>query len=131
MATVPEGATQLAPYLLYRDAEAAIDFLTSAFGFRETLRMADGGGRVFHAELWLDEGKVLLGSPGEDYQGPAATGIDHSHVYAYVDDVDAHCEQARAAGATIVEGPADQPYGERRYHALDPEGHTWFFATRI
>jgi len=131
MVKVPEGATQVAPYLLYRDAGAAVDFLTAAFGFRETNRMAGGAGRVNHAELWLEQGMVLLGSPGEAYEGPAATGVDHCHVYVYVDDVDAHCERARAAGATIVEEPADQPYGDRRYHALDPEGHAWFFATRV
>jgi uncharacterized glyoxalase superfamily protein PhnB len=51
-------------------------------------------------------------------------------LYVYVDDVDAHCELARVAGAVIVEEPADQPYGERRYRARDPEGHSWYFAQR-
>ena len=46
----------------------------------------------------------------------------------YVGDVDEHCVRARAAGAEIVEEPADQEYGERRYAAVDPEGHRWFFA---
>jgi hypothetical protein len=36
--------------------------------------------------------------------------------------------EARAAGAEIVDEPADQAYGERRYHARDPEGHSWYFA---
>ena len=49
----------------------------------------------------------------------------------YVDDVDAHCERARAAGAEIVGEPADQPYGDRRYEAHDPEGQAWFFAQRV
>ena len=52
-------------------------------------------------------------------------------VYIYVADVDAHFEQARATGATIVEPPADQVYGDRRYTALDPEGHRWMFAQYV
>jgi uncharacterized glyoxalase superfamily protein PhnB len=52
-------------------------------------------------------------------------------VHVYVDDVDAHFERARAAGATILEEPADQPYGDRRYAAEDPEGHQWFFAQHV
>ena len=48
-----------------------------------------------------------------------------------VDDVDALCERAREAGATITEPPADQDYGERRFGVTDPEGHKWFFAQTI
>ena len=49
----------------------------------------------------------------------------------YVDDVDAHFKRAKAAGATILEEPADQFYGDRRYGVEDPEGHQWFFATHV
>jgi uncharacterized glyoxalase superfamily protein PhnB len=27
--------------------------------------------------------------------------------------------------------PEDRPYGDRVYHAVDPEGHDWFFAQRL
>jgi uncharacterized glyoxalase superfamily protein PhnB len=52
-------------------------------------------------------------------------------LYVLVDDVDAHYERARAAGAEILEEPADQEYGDRRYAAMDPEGHHWFFAQQL
>jgi uncharacterized glyoxalase superfamily protein PhnB len=52
-------------------------------------------------------------------------------MYVLVDNVDGHCERARAAGAEIDEEPADQEYGERRYSAVDLEGHRWFFAQPI
>ncbi len=48
-----------------------------------------------------------------------------------VDDVDAHCEHARAAGAVIDHRPQDQPYGRREYGARDPEGHRWWFGTKV
>mgnify|MGYP006174174009 CR=1 FL=1 len=48
-----------------------------------------------------------------------------------VDDVDAHYEQARGAGAEIEYEPMDQPYGVREYGAIDPEGHRWAFVTPL
>jgi uncharacterized glyoxalase superfamily protein PhnB len=54
----------------------------------------------------------------------------------YVDDVEAHCKRARAAGAKIVEEPATHDYGEeywtdRGYECEDFEGHRWWFYQRL
>jgi PhnB protein len=121
---------RIAPYLLYEDGAAAIDFLTKAFGFEEVMRM-DEDGLVNHAEVRLGDDSVMLGYPGADYVNPRKSGYSSALVHVYVDDVDAHFEQAKAAGAEIVMEPADQEYGDRRYDAKDPEGHAWSFATPI
>ena len=55
----------------------------------------------------------------------------HTVLYVHVDDVDAHCEKARAAGAIVIAEPEDQFHGARSYRAMDPEGHRWIFATQI
>ena len=44
-------------------------------------------------------------------------------MYVLVDDVDAHHERAKAAGAVIVEELVDTPFGHRRYTCDDPQGH--------
>ena len=54
----------------------------------------------------------------------------------FVDNADAHCAQARAAGARIVAEPEDHDYGDeywtdRSYGAVDPEGHLWWFSQRV
>jgi uncharacterized glyoxalase superfamily protein PhnB len=54
----------------------------------------------------------------------------------YVDDVDAHCARARAAGAQVFREPTTTDYGgkywtDRSYGALDPEGHMWWFMQRM
>ena len=121
---------RIAPYLLYEDGAAAIDFLTKAFGFEEVMRTEDGG-VVNHAELRLRDDTVMLGHPGADFESPKSGDYPGAAVHVYVDDVDAHFERAKAAGAEIAAEPADQEYGDRRYDARDPEGHSWFFATRI
>lgn len=120
----------IAPYLLYEDGAAAVTFLTSAFGFEEKERMVEPDGRVRHAELRLGDDNLYLGQPGGDYRGPKRLGASTVLLHVFVDDVDAHCARARAAGADIVEEPADQEYGDRRYAAEDPEGHVWYFAQR-
>jgi uncharacterized glyoxalase superfamily protein PhnB len=119
------------PYLLYEDADGALEWLAKAFGFREQDRVAGPDGKVAHAEMDVGDGSlVFLGGPGGDYRNPKTVGRT-ALVYAYVEDVDAHCARAREAGAGIAEEPSDQPYGDRRYAAEDPEGHLWYFATPL
>jgi len=124
----------------YEEVGAAIDWLAAAFGFRESdERFTDGEGRVTHAEVSLDGATVMLGWPGPEYRSPKrhaqecelaarwlATPFVIDGVHVEVDDVDAHCERARTAGARILREPEDLPFG-RLYVAEDPEGHRWMF----
>jgi uncharacterized glyoxalase superfamily protein PhnB len=107
------------PTITYADPDAGIDFLTRAFGAEPHAVYRDEGGAVRHAELRLGNGMVMLGGGG------AAGG----GVYVVVDDPDAHCARARAAGAEIVREPNDTDYGSREYGARDPEGLAWHFGT--
>jgi PhnB protein len=119
---------QVHPYLLYEDCEAAIRFVTDAFGFSEVDRAIGGAGGL-HAELEVSPGggRVYLGQPPSGFRNPAEVG-QTSLVHVLVEDVDAHYEQAKAAGATIVEELTDTPFGHRRYTCDDPQGHEWAFA---
>jgi uncharacterized glyoxalase superfamily protein PhnB len=119
------------PYLLYEDGDAAIDFVTRAFGFRLVDRMTGGAGGL-HAELEVSPsgGTIYLGQPPGGFRNPAAVGAT-SQVYVLVDDVDGHHERAKATGATITEELNDLPFGHRRYGCIDPQGHEWFFAQPI
>lgn len=114
----------VSPYLYYEDADAAMDWLIRAFGFRERLRGHHPDGRFGHGELGVGDGVVMLGTPDGFRRSPEAT----FGVYVHVDDVEAHYARAKGEGATIVERPADQSYGVRSYGALDPEGVQWWFA---
>lgn len=140
---LPAGWPRLSSALFYRDGSAAITFLQRAFGFVTRMRHDDDLGRVAHSELVYGEGVVMVSSLREDNGEPlrAASPLDvggrnTQSLFMYVDDVDAHCDRARAAGATILTEPSDTDYGEgywadRGYGALDCEGHRWWFATRI
>ena len=116
-------AQQVWPYLLYENGEAAVEFLTRAFGFREVDRTIGAAGGM-HVELEAPSGgRVYLGQPPEGYRNPATVGRT-SLVFVLVDGVDAHFERA-----DIVEELNDIPaIGHRRYGCRDPQGHESYFA---
>ncbi|HEY1752170.1 MAG TPA: VOC family protein [Caulobacteraceae bacterium] len=123
----------ISPLIFYRDARAALDFMERAFGF-ETRMVVDGQGGVIHSESAF-EGHVVMvcGPPPGTYASPLDLGGRRTgsiHVQLK-DGLDAVCEQARAAGATIEREPADQAYGDRVFTCLDPEGHSWSFGQEI
>jgi PhnB protein len=125
-------ATQvITPYVLYRDVAGALDWLSRAFGFTETLRFAEDDGRISHAEMEVGGATVMLGQPSSDYRNPASLGVATVLLHVSVDDVDARFHRAVAAGAGVVREPADQVYGDRNFAVTDPEGHQWWFAQRL
>lgn len=127
------------PALRYSDAPAAIDFLCRAFGFTRHAVYADENNPaiVHHAELCLGKAMVMLGSvvpdPSQKLYGwktPKEAGGVTCSLYCVVDDLDAHYERAKAAGADIITVPrANEGYPGRSYNARDPEGYNWGFGT--
>lgn len=117
------------PALRYKDAAAAIEFLTKAFGFTELVAYRNDEGVVEHAQLDYGGTSVMLGQRREGEYDQMVSDVAASALYVVVADTDAHCERARAAGAQIVKEPYDQDYGSRDYTAKDPEGNVWTFGT--
>ena len=116
----PATKTEIIPYIFYRDVPAALHWLAHAFGFSEELRHPTPGG--MHAQMTLDGQRIMMG-PSDMNAKVATMGI-----FIYLDDVDAHYERAREAGAEIVQAPYNEPYG-RTYTVRDLDGHPWFFTT--
>jgi len=117
----------------YEDARAAIAWLVKAFGFAEHEVHAGEGDQIAHAQLSFGNDIFMTGSARDDifaFRTPAQLGGRYTHaICGYADDPDGHCARARAAGAEIMQEPADQPYGARVYVARDPEGFVWCFGT--
>jgi uncharacterized glyoxalase superfamily protein PhnB len=51
--------------------------------------------------------------------------------YPYVGDCDAHYHRAIEAGATSLEAPAGQAYGDRRAAVKYPWDNRWYMATHL
>ncbi len=138
-------AQRIVPMIAYEDGFAAIEFLSRAFGFTEdeAQRFVNDDGTLGHAELELGGDRVMLATPGADYESPghhrehcepARRWLDNpwvvDGVFVEVDDLAAHHAAAVSAGATIIRAPGDPGVGFRIYTAEDPEGHRWMFGQR-
>ena len=123
------------PTLRYHDAVKAIGWLVDAFGFERHLVVEGDEGRIDHAQLTFGSGMLMCGSH-DDHGGYSdlvrtvrLVGAPTGGIFVVVDDVDAHAERARAAGAEIVQPPEDQDYGGRNYTCRDLEGNVWSFGS--
>jgi uncharacterized glyoxalase superfamily protein PhnB len=122
------------PILWYDKPREAIAWLGTAFGLEPVMVVAGDDERsVIHSELTFGNGGIYVVGPPTVGEGGASPleigGRNTQHVHLNLTDgLDGHCARARAAGARIEREPADQPYGDRVYTCVDPEGHIWSFA---
>jgi uncharacterized glyoxalase superfamily protein PhnB len=141
MRPAPPGWPRISSALIYPNASEAIDWLCRAFGFTVRIKVASESGRIEHSELVLDGGLVMVADTRLErypyWQPPRAVGgVNTQSLMVYVDDVEAHCQQARAAGAKIVRELETHDYGkeywaDRSYECEDPGGHHWWFSQRV
>ena len=145
MKPTPKDWPRFSSAVFYQDAAAAIPWLCNAFGFEVRLKVEGEGGRIEHSELTYGEGLIMVAQEDRQstrdwkrsFRSPKSLdGAATQNIMLFVDEVDAHCAQARAAGARIIEEPATHDYGadywtDRSYGALDLEGHLWWAVQRI
>jgi len=118
------------PCLNYRDARAALAFLTDAFGFEPTIVEPPEGDVVAHSELRLPNGAgVMVGSAGVGDEVFASLPAGGGNVYIVVDDPEPVHATAVAAGADIVRELRHEDFGSYGFSARDPEGNVWSFGT--
>jgi len=130
--------TTIIPTLRYQDCVKAIDWLCATFGFEEHLVVPNEIGGITHAQLVCGTAMIMLGDGHRDADDPVGRlnksplqldGCNTAGIYMIVEDVDAHYEKARTAGAEIVLDIVDQDYGGREYSCKDLEGHLWSFGS--
>ena len=64
-------------------------------------------------------------------QGPEPPEHPGGEVVFLVEDVDGEAARLRAAGAAVLTGPVDRPWGHRTLHVLDPDGFVVELAEEI
>lgn len=117
--------------LSVRHGARAVTFYKEAFGAVELYRVEDDGGSVVAqlsvagADFWVaDE------SPDNLNFSPESLGGCSVRMLLIVEDPDAVCRQAVAAGATQVT-PVGEDYGWRMGRIVDPFGHHWEVARPV
>ena len=122
------------PSVVYQDDRAAIEWLAKAFGFETSLIVSDDAGKIVHAEMKFEGAPITIAREWSDItRSPKSLGGKNTQqVHVQLKgDIEAHYARAKAAGATIVQEPSDQFYGDRTYRAMDPEGHLWTFGQTV
>jgi len=112
------------PHIVYQDLAGAMAWLTATFGFTEHYHY----GNIDGAQMYLGNAWIMLKKARPGLASPAQIGCMTQSLTVFVDDVDAHLERTRSAGAKIVEELNETFYGERQYGVEDLEGHRWLFS---
>ncbi len=129
---IPQGYEGVTPYLICRNAEAAIEFYKRAFGAVELFRIGQPG-MVGHAELKIGNAVVMMADefPDMNALSPQTIGGTPVQLMIYLEDVDRFAERAVAEGLEVLRPIENQFYGDRSGQFRDQFGHIWAFATRV
>lgn len=131
---VPKRYGVMTPMLIVRGGTAALDFYAKAFGAKQAgPPMMGPDGKVMHAEMKLGDRMLMLADefPEMGARGPATVGGTPVSLLLYVKDVDAAFRRALDAGATSLQEPKDEFWGDRFSRLRDPFGHEWSLATHV
>jgi len=122
---VPRGFRMVTPYLVAEDGLALLEFTKQGLGAKETMRAMTPTG--VHAEVRIGDTTLMMGGglPGKKFPG----SLQPNALHIYVEDADAVTQTAVAAGATLIDEPRDQEYGERSSTVRDNAGNYWYIAT--
>ncbi len=122
--SIPEPT--VIPVLVYPDVRAAVQWLSDTFGFVERVQI----GEDHRSQMRAGDGAVIAADVRGERVAPRAGEVT-AMVVVRVEDVNAHCERARAHGARIIMEPIDFEYGERQYTVEDLAGHQWTFSQTL
>jgi PhnB protein len=114
------------PYLVAADGFALLDFVKQAFGAEEMMKAETPTG--VHGEVRIGDSMMMVGGGKAGQKFPSTLHPNALHVY--VEDADAVYKNALAAGATLIDEPRDQEYGERSATVKDAAGNFWYIATQ-
>ncbi|HXW89770.1 MAG TPA: VOC family protein [Terriglobales bacterium] len=120
---VPQDLNNVNVYLHPLRADPVIKFLERAFAAQAGARYASPDGVVHHAAVHIGTSVLEMGEANGPYQPMS------SMLYLYLPDTDAAYRNALAAGATSLQQPADQPWGDRLATVKDAFGNLWNIAS--
>jgi uncharacterized glyoxalase superfamily protein PhnB len=124
---VPSGYSRIDPWVISRNADAEIQFMSRVVGAQErpNARVVNADGTIGHAEVELAGSVVLMFDAQPGWPDLPA------HLRVYVDDVQRTVDAAVAAGARVVTRPTELAFGERVARLRDSQGHLWWIHERV
>jgi uncharacterized glyoxalase superfamily protein PhnB len=127
---IPQGYHTITPHLMLNDAAQSIDWYKRALGAEELDRSLGPDGKIMHAELKIGDSHFFANDVMPGQKSPKAFGGSPAAFWLFVENSDALFNRAVGAGGTVQMPMADQFWGDRAGAFADPEGYTWWVATR-
>jgi uncharacterized glyoxalase superfamily protein PhnB len=115
------------PVLVYPDVRQAVNWLSSAFGFVERVRI----GASHRAQMSIGRDGAVIVADVHVERRPPEPGVVTHVIKVRVDDVDAQFERANSFGARLAEPLIEHEYGERECTFEDLAGHRWQFTQTV
>lgn len=115
---------EMFPILLTPDMGRALWFYRDLLGFELQYQFPPEG-EPGYVGLQLGPSHLGIG-----FQAGATPATGRFAFWVYTDDCDAAVEHLRGHGVTVVDEPADQPWGERMAIVEDPDGNRIHVASR-
>jgi len=127
---IPEGFHTITTQLTLDNAAQTIDWYKRALGAQEISRSNGPDGKIMHAELQIGDSRIFVNDVMQGYKGPKALGGSPASLWLYVENCDTLFNRAVGAGGKVQMPMTDQFWGDRSGSFADPEGYTWWIATR-
>ena len=128
---VPDGFHTITASLTLDDAARTIEWYKKALGAEEVGRSAGPDGKIMHAELKIGDSRFMMNDVMMGMKGPKAYGGSPASFWLYVTDADTLFKRAVDAGAEVRMPLENQFWGDRGGAVGDPEGYTWWIASRV
>ena len=111
--------TGLFPIIATTDMPRALAFYRDALGGTVTHEISGADGTPVYVGIDIGSSHMGLGFDA----GAGGAGPRPVRVWIHVDDCEAAVERLRTNDVRVLEGPKDQPSGERVARVLDPDGN--------
>jgi len=112
------------PILRVHDAQASAAYYQTALGWSTNWEHQAEPTQPRFVSIQFHQATLFLSEHGGD-------GALRTHVYLYIDDVDAHYRWCHDRGARIIEPPENKPWGVREMRIQDLDNNELRFGTRL
>ena len=130
----------IAPSLRVKDMQKSLDFYTKTLGFQTTDKLTRQNGKIAHAAVGFDSPLIML-SPVEYVRTPQTkedlaknkpgVGVEFYIGTTGAKKLDAFFTEVKAKGATVINEPKTESWGDRLFTVKDPDGYALTFSEHV
>jgi len=125
MSHVPQGYTDVTPWIMSADTNRLFEFMAGAFDADEVARVLLADGSTGHAEARIGDAIIMA------FDAPKGVQPVPVFLRLFVEDARQAFARALQAGATDITKPTLLAFGDRVGRIRDPLGNVWWLQQHI